>query len=50
MYMFRVYQRLSESKEDNFFDWRALIAISVILGIVSNSEKGQSFEYSQLII
>lgn len=41
---------MSLNKEQNYFDWRVLIVLSIIFAFVSNYEKKEPFEYSQFII
>lgn len=50
MYLFRIYHRMSLNKEQNYFDWRILVVLSVLFAVVSNYEKNEPFEYSQFII
>ena len=37
-------------KEKNHFDWRLLVIVSFILAVISNYEKEEAFEISQLMI
>lgn len=46
MYLFRIYHRMSLNKEQNYFDWRILMVLSVLFAFVSNYEKNEPFEYS----
>lgn len=50
LYLFKVYKRMSANPERNYFDWRILIVASLVLALVSNYEKKEEFEYSQLVI
>ena len=50
MYQLKTYNRLSFSKETNFFDWRVIIVVSAILAAVSTYEKSHPFEWSQYAI
>ena len=46
MYLFRKYKRLSMTQEKNFFDWRIILIVSLILAVISNYEKESDFEWS----
>ena len=48
--LFKTYQRMSTNREKNYFDWRVLIVVSFLLALLSNYEKHEAFEYSQLVI
>ena len=49
MFLFKKYKRLTTSKEENYFDYRIILLVSLILGFVSMMEKTQ-FTYSQYVI
>lgn len=46
MYQFHKYKRLNLSKEDNFFDYRIILAVSTVLAFLSNWEKSEPFEWA----
>lgn len=50
MYLMTVHKRISFNKEQNFWDYRILSVVSLILAVISNYEKKQTFEWSQLAI
>ena len=50
MYQLKTYNRLSFSKETNYFDWRIIIAVSAVLAAISTYEKSHPFEWSQYAI
>ena len=50
MFLFHKYKRLNLNKEDNFFDYRIILVIAVVLAFVSNYEKTEDFEWAQFII
>ncbi len=50
LFLLRKYKRLSFDKESNYFDYRILLVLAVVLAFVSNYEKKQEFEYSQFVI
>lgn len=39
LYLFKVYKRMSSNPERNYFDWRILIVVSMLLALISNYEK-----------
>ncbi len=46
LYMFRNFQRLSMSEEKNFFDYRLILIVAIVLAAISNYEKDETFEWS----
>ena len=44
------HRKNSFMKEKNHFDWRLLVIVSFILAVISNYEKEEAFEISQLMI
>ena len=50
LYLFRKYKRLNFTKEDNFFDYRIILVVAIVLGLVSNYEKNEPFEWAQFVI
>jgi len=50
MYQLKKYKRLSFTKESNFFDWRIIEVVSLILAFISTYEKKRDFEWSQYCI
>lgn len=46
MYLFHKYKRLNLNKEDNFFDYRIILTIAIVLALVSNYEKNEAFEWA----
>ena len=50
MHLLIKYRKISFMKENNYWDWRAIIVISLILSIISNFEKDEDFEFSQMMI
>ena len=44
--LFRKYKRLNFTKEDNFFDYRIILVVAIVLGLVSNYEKNEPFEWA----
>ena len=46
MYLFTKYKRLNFTKEDNFFDYRIILVVAVVLALVSNYEKNEPFEWA----
>jgi hypothetical protein len=50
MFLLVKYRKISFMKENNFWDWRIIIVVSIILSIISNFEKDEDFEFSQMMI
>ena len=50
MHLLIKYRKISFMKENNFWDWRIIIVVSIILSIISNFEKDEEFEISQMMI
>ena len=44
------YRKMSFMKETNYWDWRIILVVSLVLSIVSNFEKDEDFEFSQMMI
>lgn len=50
LYSFRRFKRLTMQQEQNYFDYRIIFAVSLVLAAVSNWEKQYSFEWAQFFI
>ena len=50
LYLFRKYKKLSMQVEQNYFDYRIILLVAVVLALVSNYEKNEDWEWSQFII
>ena len=50
MYLLNKYRKMSFVKEKNHFDWRIIMVVSIVLSILSNYEKDDDFEFSQMMI
>ena len=50
IYLLEKYRKISFMKENNFWDWRVIIVVSLILSVISNFEKDEDFEFSQMMI
>ena len=50
MHLLIKYRKISFMKENNYWDWRVIIVVSVVLSIISNFEKDEDFEFSQMMI
>ena len=46
LYLFRKFKRINFVKEKNFFDYRIIIAVALVLAYISHLEKKDSFEFS----
>lgn len=47
MYLMSTYKRISFNKEKNFYDYRIIIVVSLVLGFFSSYSKGEKFEWGQ---
>ena len=50
MHLLIKYRKMSFMKETNHYDWRIILVVSIVLAIVSNYEKEDAFEFSQMMI
>lgn len=50
IWSFRKYKRLTMQHEQNYFDYRIIIFVSLVLAVASNWEKQYSFEWAQFFI
>ena len=50
LFLFRKYKKLSMTVEQNYFDYRIIVLVSVVLALLSNYEKNEDWEWSQFII
>ena len=50
LFLFKKYKRLSMTKEKNFFDYRIILLVSILLAFLSNYEKKEDFEWAQFFI
>ena len=50
MHLLIKYRKMNFMKETNYWDWRIIIVVSIILSIISNFEKDEDFEVSQMMI
>ena len=50
MHLLIKYRKISFMKENNFWDWRIIIVVSIVLSVISNFEKDEDFEFSQMMI
>ena len=50
MHILIKYRQMSFIKESNYWDWRIIIVVSLVLSVISNYEKAEKFEMSQMMI
>jgi hypothetical protein len=50
MVYMRSFKRISTSPEKNFFDYRIILVVSLVLAAFSNYDKSYDFEWSQLAL
>ena len=50
MHILIKYRQMSFIKESNYWDWRIIIVVSLVLSVISNYEKSEKFEISQMMI